>query len=92
VRGFAQSSSVFDAINKRVCVRSLYGERVLRTVANNTRQDGREFLAEAASVPVRTHVQTFDFDQANEALLTLKTDAVRGAGVLTVASHTPQPT
>ena len=69
----------------------LYGERVLRTVANNTREDGREFLAEAASVPVRTHAQTFDFDQANEALRALKTDAIRGAGVLTVASHIPKP-
>jgi len=45
---------------------------------------------EAASVPVRTHVQTFDLDQANEALLALKRDAIRGAGVLTVASHTPE--
>lgn len=69
----------------------LYGERVLRSVANNTREDGLEFLVEAASVPVRTHVQTFDFDQANEALLALKTDAIRGAAVLTVASHSPEP-
>jgi alcohol dehydrogenase, propanol-preferring len=60
----------------------IYGERVLRSVANNTRIDGQEFLAEAASIPVRTHVQTFDFDQANEALLKLKTDSIRGAGVL----------
>lgn len=69
----------------------IYGERVLRTVANNTREDGREFLLEAARVPVRTHVQTFDLDQANDALLALKNDAIRGAGVLTVASHTHKP-
>ena len=60
----------------------IYGERVLRSVANNTRADGREFLAEAASIPVRTHVQTFAFTEANEALGALKKDAIRGAGVL----------
>jgi alcohol dehydrogenase, propanol-preferring len=60
----------------------IYGERIIRSVANNTRADGREFLIEAARVPVRTHVQTFTFDQANEALIALKHDAIRGAGVL----------
>jgi len=60
----------------------IYGERLIRTVANNTRIDGREFLLEAASVPVRTHVQTFPFDQANEALIALKNDSIRGAAVL----------
>ena len=62
----------------------IYGERVVRSVANNTRVDGREFLAEAARIPVRTHVETFNFDQANEALIALKTDAIRGAGVLVI--------
>ncbi len=60
----------------------IYGERMIRSVANNTRADGREFLLEAASIPVRTQVQTFPFDQANEALIALKNDAIRGAGVL----------
>jgi propanol-preferring alcohol dehydrogenase len=62
----------------------LYGERVVRSVANNTRVDGREFLAEAARVPVRTHVETYPLEQANEALIALKHDAIKGAGVLTV--------
>jgi len=62
----------------------IYGERVMRSVANNTREDGREFLAEAASVPVRTHVQTFPLSSANEALMALKHDAIRGAGVLMI--------
>ncbi|MFZ0062688.1 MAG: zinc-dependent alcohol dehydrogenase family protein [Pyrinomonadaceae bacterium] len=62
----------------------IYGERVVRSVANNTRVDGREFLAEAAQIPVHTHVETFDFDQANEALIALKNDAIRGAGVLVI--------
>jgi alcohol dehydrogenase, propanol-preferring len=62
----------------------IYGERTIRSVANNTRVDGQEFLLEAARIPVHTHVQTFPFDQANEALIALKHDAIRGAGVLMV--------
>jgi propanol-preferring alcohol dehydrogenase len=65
----------------------LYGERVIRSVANNTRKDGREFLNEAAAIPVRTHTQSFSFDQANEALLALKHDSIRGAGVLWVKEN-----
>jgi alcohol dehydrogenase, propanol-preferring len=60
----------------------LWGERVLRSVANLTRRDGEEFLALAPSVPVRTHVETFPLDQANEALDKLRRGDVRGALVL----------
>jgi propanol-preferring alcohol dehydrogenase len=60
----------------------LHGERVVRTVANNTREDGREFLEEAARIPVETSVQTYPLAAANEALRDLKHDAIRGAGVL----------
>lgn len=63
---------------------SIYGERVVRSVANNTREDGRDFLAEAAALPVRTHVQRYAFDQLGDALIALKEDAVRGAAVLVV--------
>jgi propanol-preferring alcohol dehydrogenase len=63
----------------------LYGERSVRTVANNTRVDGREFLNEAAAIPVKTSVTTFGLDEANEALKALKHDAIRGAGVLTIS-------
>lgn len=63
----------------------IYGERMIRSVANNTRADGREFLLEAARIPVRTHVQTFSFDQVNDALIALKHDAIRGAGVIMMA-------
>ncbi len=62
----------------------LYGERVVRTVANNTRADGREFLAEAARIPVHTHVQSWSFDDVNDALIALKHDAIKGAGVVKV--------
>jgi propanol-preferring alcohol dehydrogenase len=60
----------------------IYGERMVKSVANNTREDGHEFLREAASIPVRTSVQTFPLEQANDALIALKHDAIRGAGVL----------
>ena len=60
----------------------LWGERVLRSVANLTRHDGEEFLALAPRVPVRTHVETFPLDQANEALNKLRRGDVRGALVL----------
>ncbi len=60
----------------------IYWERVIRSVANNTREDGREFIAEAAKASIQTHTQVFPFAEANEALLALKTDAIKGAGVL----------
>jgi propanol-preferring alcohol dehydrogenase len=63
----------------------IYGERVVRSVANNTRADGRDFLLEAARLPVRTHTEIFPLAEANRALLALKSDAIRGAGVLSVA-------
>jgi propanol-preferring alcohol dehydrogenase len=63
---------------------SLWGERVLRSVANLTRADGEEFLALAPSIPVRTEVETFPLDDANEALDRLRRGALRGAAVLVV--------
>ncbi len=60
----------------------LWGERVLRSVANLTRRDGEDFLALAPRVPVRTEVDTFPLEQANEALAKLRRGDVRGALVL----------
>ncbi|HEX6127294.1 MAG TPA: zinc-dependent alcohol dehydrogenase family protein [Pyrinomonadaceae bacterium] len=62
----------------------IYGERSIKSVANNTRDDGRDFLIEAASIPVRTSVTTFELGQANEALIALKNDAIKGAGVMRI--------
>lgn len=62
----------------------LYQERVIRSVANNTRQDGEDFLELAAKIPVHVETQTFPLEQANVALNALKNDAIRGAAVLTV--------
>jgi len=65
--------------------RHLYRENVLRSVANATRRDGEGLLALAAGVPIRTEVTAFALEQANEALLAVKTSALSGAAVLTVA-------
>ena len=60
----------------------LWGERVLRSVANLTRADAEEFLAIAPKVPVRTEVTTFPLEEANEALERLRSGNLRGAAVL----------
>ena len=60
----------------------LWGERIVRSVANLTRADGEEFLALAPSVPVRTEVEAVPLEQANEALARLREGDVRGALVL----------
>jgi propanol-preferring alcohol dehydrogenase len=62
----------------------LYQERSIRSVANNTREDGRLFLQTAAEIPVKTEVQAFPLAEANEALRALKFDGIRGAAVLQV--------
>jgi propanol-preferring alcohol dehydrogenase len=69
----------------------LWGERVLRSVANLTRDDAAEFMALAPQVPVRTEVEQFALAQANEALARLRAGDVRGAAVLVVGSTTPPP-
>jgi len=62
----------------------LYQERVVRSVANNTRQDGHDFLRVAAEIPVRTQIEIFPLQEANRALNSLKYDAIQGAAVLQV--------
>lgn len=62
----------------------LYQERVVRSVANMTRQDAREFLNLAADIPIKTEVETFPLALANEALLGLKRSEIRGAAVLAI--------
>ena len=60
----------------------LWGERAIRSVANLTRADGEEFLALAPAIPVRTEVETFPLEAANEALDRLRRGTLRGAAVL----------
>jgi len=60
----------------------LWGERSLQSVANLTRADGKEFLALAPQIPVRTEVERFPLAQANEALACLRAGRITGAAVL----------
>jgi propanol-preferring alcohol dehydrogenase len=63
----------------------LWGERVVRSVANLTRRDGEEFLELAPKVPVKTRVNRYALEQANEALDDLRAGRLQGAAVLAPA-------
>ena len=60
----------------------LWEERSVCSVANLTRRDGAEFMALAPKVPVRTRVECFQLEEANEALMRLRSGQIQGAGVL----------
>jgi alcohol dehydrogenase, propanol-preferring len=60
----------------------LWGERQIRSVANMTRADARDFLKVAAEIGLRPKVTSFPLEQANEALLAVKNDAIDGAAVI----------
>ncbi|HEU5452981.1 MAG TPA: zinc-dependent alcohol dehydrogenase family protein [Terriglobales bacterium] len=63
----------------------LYFERVLRSVANSTREDVRDCLQLAGEIPLRTEVEVLPLEKANEALLALKQSRIRAAGVLKIS-------
>ena len=65
----------------------LWGERVLRSVANLTRSDGAEFMRLAPEVPVRTRVSTYPLDRAQNALEDLRAGRVQGAAVVTIEAR-----
>ncbi len=60
----------------------VFYERDIRSTTANTRQDGRELLAEAAEIPIRPHTTTYPLAEANRALQDLKADRINGTGVL----------
>ena len=62
----------------------IYQERSIRSVANNTREDGMVFLRLAAEIPIKTEVEVFKLQEANRALNALKHDGIRGAAVLQI--------
>lgn len=62
----------------------LFQERVLRSVTANTRKDGRELLALASAIPIRTETQAYPLERANRALVDLKRSRLRGAAVLEI--------
>jgi alcohol dehydrogenase, propanol-preferring len=64
--------------------RDLFGERVLRSVTANTRQDGVDLLRDAAAIPIRPRTQRFRLEHANQALQALKAGTIKGAGVLAI--------
>ena len=63
----------------------LYHERVIRTVANSTREDCRDFLRIAAEIPVQTQIQVYPLSDANRALVDLKQSKLEAAGVLRIS-------
>jgi propanol-preferring alcohol dehydrogenase len=66
--------------------RDLFGERIIRSVTANTKQDGLDLLREAAAIPIRPHTQRFKLEEANQALQALKAGTIRGAGVLRIGN------
>jgi propanol-preferring alcohol dehydrogenase len=66
----------------------LWQEKEIKSVANVTRQDIAECLELAASIPIQPEIQEFRLEQANQALLELKTRKIRGAKVLRIATMT----
>jgi propanol-preferring alcohol dehydrogenase len=66
---------------------NLWMERSIRSVANLTRRDGEEFMALAPKVPVKTHVEEYRLEQANEALEDLRAGRLSGAAVLGVSGE-----
>jgi propanol-preferring alcohol dehydrogenase len=62
----------------------IYGERILRSVANFTRSDAREFLQLAADIPVRAEVELFRLSEANEVLQRMKRSELKAAAVLRI--------
>jgi alcohol dehydrogenase, propanol-preferring len=64
--------------------RDVFGERVIRSVTANTRQDGIDLLREAAAIPIKPHTVRFPLEQANRALQELKAGSFQGAAVLAV--------
>jgi propanol-preferring alcohol dehydrogenase len=64
--------------------REVFGERVLRSVTANTRQDGLDLLRDAAAIPIKPHTVRYPLRQANQALQDLKAGSFQGAAVLTV--------
>ncbi len=74
-----------DALLRLDYATHLWREKEIKTVANVTRRDAREFLPLAAEVPIRPQVQEFALEQANEALLQVKQGKTQGAAVLRIA-------
>jgi alcohol dehydrogenase, propanol-preferring len=62
----------------------LWGERQIRSVANMTRSDARDFLETAADIQLRPKVTSFTLDEVNDALIAVQRDAINGAAAITI--------
>jgi propanol-preferring alcohol dehydrogenase len=69
----------------------LWGERVVRSVANLTRTDGDEFLSLAPTIPIHTQVHLYRLEQANEALDDVRGGRIRGSAVLAISDEVTGP-
>jgi propanol-preferring alcohol dehydrogenase len=69
----------------------LWGERVVRSVANLTRADGEEFLSLAPTIPIHTQVHLYRLEQANEALDDVRGGRIRGSAVLAISDDVTGP-
>lgn len=67
--------------------REVFGERVIRSVTANTRQDGIDLLRDAAAIPIKPHTVRFHLEEANRALQALKAGSFQGAAVLTMQAQ-----
>jgi propanol-preferring alcohol dehydrogenase len=64
----------------------VFGERILRSVTANTRQDGLDLMREASAIPIKTHTVRFSLEEANRALNALKSGSFQGAAVLSISA------
>ena len=78
----AINATHLDRVPKFDYDRLLWGERQIRSVANMTRSDDRDFLRIAADIRLQPKVTVFSLDQANQALAAVKHDAIDGAAVI----------
>ncbi len=80
--GFVVLGGIHSTPIPQIAYPLIYDERVIRSVANNTRQDGEDFLRVAAEIPIRTEVKLYPLHEANVALREHKRGAIRGTAVL----------
>jgi propanol-preferring alcohol dehydrogenase len=85
--GVVVSGGIYMSDIPSFAYRLLWEERVVRSVANLTRQDGADFMALAARVPIQTTIQPFALEDANTALDRLRAGQIEGAAVLTVSGN-----
>ena len=86
IMGIAAINAIYMSDIPKIPYDLIYHERSIKSVANLTRRDAKEFLELAAEIPVRTEVEVYPLEEANEVLKRLKRSEVRGAAVLRISS------